>query len=416
MVVDHHDFAFGHMAMVDDDIHGFSGQAIELDDLIGLELEQIVQGHLGSAQMETDGHANVLQLLQIERSPSRFSILGFQDILRSGPRDRPHVSYYNPLAMTNAVSGNPGSLSIKHLPGLREVPKQDLLAILDTAQFFRSGMDRHDSFPKSLSGVSVVNLFFENSTRTRLSFETAQKKLGASPMNFTVSNSSAAKGESLRDTARNIEAMGADVFVVRHASAGVPKFLADHTSAVVVNAGDGACEHPTQGLLDALTMRQHLGELEGREIAIIGDIRYSRVARSNLWALSTLGARVRLWGPATLLPRSPEAFGPSVTIAASLDSALDGADAVMLLRIQHERQSSGMLPSLREYRQSFGLDHERLKLARPQALVLHPGPINRGIEVVSEVADGHQSVILEQVSNGVAVRMACMHLLAGRSA
>jgi aspartate carbamoyltransferase catalytic subunit len=316
--------------------------------------------------------------------------------------------------MTNAVQGNPGSLSIRHLPGLREVPKEDLVTILDTAQAFREGLDAHENFPKSLSGVSVVNLFFENSTRTRLSFETAQKKLGASPMNFTASGSSAAKGETLRDTARNIESMGADVFVVRHSSAGVPQFLAQHTSAVIVNAGDGACEHPTQGLLDALTMRQHLGELEGREVTIIGDIRHSRVARSNIWALSTLGAKIRLWGPATLLPRSPEAFGPSVTVAKSIEAALDGADAVMLLRIQHERQSSGMLPSLREYRQSFGLDHARLKLARPQALVLHPGPINRGVEVVSEVADGPQSVILEQVTNGVAVRMACLHLLAGK--
>lgn len=316
--------------------------------------------------------------------------------------------------MTNAAPGTPGSLSIRHLPGLRDVPREDILAILDTAQAFREGLDRREAFPKSLAGVSVVNLFFENSTRTRLSFETAQKKLGASPMNFTASGSSTSKGETLRDTARNIESLGADVFVVRHSSAGVPRFLAEHTKAVVVNAGDGACEHPTQGLLDALTMRQHLGDLEGREIAIIGDIRHSRVARSNIWALSTLGARVRLWGPATLLPRSPEAFGAQVEVAKSLDAALDGADAVMLLRIQHERQTSGMLPSLREYRQSFGLDHARLKLARPGALVLHPGPINRGVEVVSEVADGNQSVVLEQVSNGVAVRMACLHLLAGR--
>ncbi len=316
--------------------------------------------------------------------------------------------------MTNAAPGTPGTLSIRHLPGLRNVPREDILAILDTAQAFREGLDRRDAFPKSLVGVSVVNLFFENSTRTRLSFETAQKKLGASPMNFTASGSSTAKGETLRDTARNIESLGADVFVVRHSSAGVPQVLAEHTKAVVVNAGDGACEHPTQGLLDALTMRQHLGNLEGREIAIIGDIRHSRVARSNIWALSTLGARVRLWGPATLLPRSPEAFGPEVSVAKSLDAALEGADAVMLLRIQHERQTSGMLPSLREYRQSFGLDHARLKLARPDALVLHPGPINRGVEVVSEVADGNQSVILEQVTNGVAVRMACLHLLAGR--
>jgi len=415
MVVDHHDFAFGHMAVVDHDVDRLAGKPIELDHLVWFELEQIVQGHFRAAQMEMDGHSDVLQLLQIERSPCRFPVLDFQRILHCDSCFGRAFSYYNPLAMTNAAPGIPGSLSIKHMPGLRGVPREDLRAILDSAQFFRAGLDRRDSFPKSLAGVSVVNLFFENSTRTRLSFETAQKKLGASPMNFTASSSSAAKGESLRDTVRNIEAMGADVFVVRHSSAGVPKFLADHTSAVVINAGDGACEHPTQGLLDALTMRQHLGELEGREVAIIGDIRHSRVARSNIWALSTLGARVRLWGPATLLPRSPNAFGSSVTVAQSLDAALDGADAVVLLRIQHERQSSGMLPSLREYRQSFGIDQSRLKLARPEALVLHPGPINRGVEVVSEVADGHQSVILEQVTNGVAVRMACLHLLAGRA-
>lgn len=317
--------------------------------------------------------------------------------------------------MTKSASGNPGSLTIRHLPGLRGVPKTDLESILDTAQSFREALDTGSAVPKTLSGVSVVNLFFENSTRTRLSFETAQKRLGASPMNFTASGSSAAKGESLRDTARNIESLGADVFVVRHSSAGVPAFLASQTNAVVVNAGDGACEHPTQGLLDALTMRQHLGSLEDKQIAIIGDIRHSRVARSNLWALSTLGASVRLWGPATLLPRHTEAFGPRVELARSLNQALEGADAVMLLRIQHERQSSGLLPSLREYRHSFGLDRDRLRLAKPGALVLHPGPINRGVEIVSEIADGPQSVILEQVTNGVAVRMAVLHLLAGRN-
>lgn len=316
--------------------------------------------------------------------------------------------------MTKSAPGKPGSLSIRHLPGLRAIRKDDLEAILHTAQVFREGIDRGEAAAKSLSGVSVVNLFFENSTRTRLSFEAAEKRLGASPMNFTAASSSTAKGETLRDTARNIEALGADVFVVRHSSAGTPAFLAEHTKAIVVNAGDGACEHPTQGLLDALTMRQRLGTLEGKRIAIIGDIRHSRVARSNLWALPTLGARVKLWGPATLLPRQSEAFGPSVRLASSLDDALDQSDAVMLLRIQHERQTSGLLPSLREYRQSFGIDKDRLKLAKPGALVLHPGPINRGVEVVSEIADGDQSVVLEQVTNGVAVRMAVLHLLAGK--
>jgi len=318
--------------------------------------------------------------------------------------------------MTKSATGIPGRLSIRHLTGLRGVSKEDLQAILDTAQGFREAIDSGASIPKSLSGRSVVNLFFENSTRTRLSFETAEKRLGASPINFTASNSSTSKGESLRDTARNIESLGVDVFVVRHSSAGAPAFIASHTDAVVVNAGDGACEHPTQGLLDALTMRQRLGDLFGKRIAIIGDIRHSRVARSNIWALPVLGASIRLWGPATLLPRTPDAFGPAVTVASSLEDALDQADAVMLLRIQHERQSSGLLPSLREYRQSFGLDRARLALAKPGALVLHPGPINRGVEVVSEVADDKdQSVILRQVANGVAVRMAVLHLLAGKT-
>jgi aspartate carbamoyltransferase catalytic subunit len=317
--------------------------------------------------------------------------------------------------MTMSAFGVPGSLSIRHLPGLRGVPAGDLETILDSAQAFREAMDTGKPVPRSLAGRSVVNLFFENSTRTRLSFEAAQKRLGASPMNFQAAASSTAKGESLRDTVRNIEAMGADLFVVRHSSAGVPGFIAQHTRAVVVNAGDGACEHPTQGLLDALTIRRRLGSLQGKTVAIVGDIRHSRVARSNIWALPTLGARVRLWGPATLLPRHPDAFGPGVEVARSLENALDQADAVMLLRIQHERQTSGLLPSLREYRHSFGLDQARLDLAKPGALVLHPGPVNRGVEVVSEVADHERSVILEQVTNGVAVRMAVLHLLAGRA-
>lgn len=315
--------------------------------------------------------------------------------------------------MTMSAFGVPGSLSIRHLPGLRGVPSPDLVSILDSAQAFRDAVDAGKPVPRSLSGRSVVNLFFENSTRTRLSFEAAEKRLGASPMNFQAAASSAAKGETLRDTVRNIESMGVDLFVVRHSSAGTPGFIAAQTRAVVVNAGDGACEHPTQGLLDALTMRQRLGSLDGKTVAIIGDIRHSRVARSNMWALPNLGASIRLWGPATLLPRHPEAFGPKVEVSRSLEHALDGVDAVMLLRIQHERQTSGLLPSLREYRQSFGLDKARLSLARPGALVLHPGPINRGVEVVSEVADDPQSVVLEQVTNGVAVRMAVLHLLAG---
>jgi len=317
--------------------------------------------------------------------------------------------------MPMSATVQPHSLSIRHLAGLRGVPRADLETILDVAQRFREALDSGVPVEKSLANCRVVNLFFENSTRTRLSFEAAEKRLGASPMNFSASGSSTAKGETLRDTARNIQAMGADLFVVRHSSAGVPRFLAEHTDAVIVNAGDGACEHPTQGLLDTLTLRRRLGQLEGREIAIIGDIRHSRVARSDIWALTTLGARIRLFGPATLLPRESAAFGPSVRVVSRLDEALDNADAVMLLRIQHERQSSGLLPSLREYRQTFGLDRKRLALCKPDAPVMHPGPINRGVEVTSDVADGLQSVVLEQVTNGVAVRMAALHLLAGAS-
>lgn len=322
--------------------------------------------------------------------------------------------YYSDSSMPMSANlPSSGSLSIRHLLGLRGVSRVDLKKLLDVAQGFRDGLDHGETFSKTLAARSVVNLFFENSTRTRLSFETAEKKLGASPMNFAAAGSSTSKGETLRDTARNIQALGADLFVVRHGSAGVPGFLADNTDAVIVNAGDGACEHPTQGLLDVLTLRQRLGTLEGKDIAIIGDIRHSRVARSDIWALTTLGARIRLFGPATLLPREPSAFGPQVEVVADLEHALEGVDAVMLLRLQHERQTSGLLPSLREYRQTFGLDRSRLALCKPGAVVLHPGPVNRGVEVTSLVADGPQSVILDQVTNGVAVRMAVLHLLAG---
>jgi aspartate carbamoyltransferase catalytic subunit len=316
--------------------------------------------------------------------------------------------------MTMSVTvADPGSLKINHLTGLHGVTREDLNVLLDTAQFFRNAIASGQEVSKSLAGISVVNLFFENSTRTRLSFETAEKKLGSSPMNFAAAASSTSKGETLRDTVRNIEALGATVFVVRHSSAGVPAFIAQNTNAVVINAGDGACEHPTQGLLDALTLRQHLGDLQGKVITIIGDIRHSRVARSNIWCLQTLGATVRLYGPSTLLPREPEAYGAGVVVCRSLEEALRDSDAIMLLRIQHERQGGGYLPSLREYRQAFGLDRTRLELAKPGALVLHPGPINRGVEVTSDLADGPESVILEQVTNGVAVRMAALHLLAG---
>jgi aspartate carbamoyltransferase catalytic subunit len=317
--------------------------------------------------------------------------------------------------MSEAFLHESGCLSIRHLVGLEGVPREDLERIFATAAWLRERLDRVHEIPKSLAGTTVVNMFFENSTRTRLSFETAERGIGASILNFSAAVSSTAKGETLRDTARNIQALGPTVTVVRHASAGVPGFLTRETDAIVLNAGDGAHEHPTQGLLNAFTMMRHLGDLVGRSVAIIGDIRHSRVARSDIWCLGTLGAKVRLYGPTTLLPRDPSAFGPWVSVAKSLDEALEGVDAVMLLRIQHERQSSGLLPSLREYRDAFGIDELRLRRANPGALVLHPGPINRGVEVSSQVADGAQSVILEQVRNGVAIRMAALHLLAGRN-
>ncbi len=318
--------------------------------------------------------------------------------------------------MSEACLHESGCLSIRHLTGLEGVPRDDIERIFATAAWMRQERDAGREVPRTLAGVTVVNMFFENSTRTRLSFETAERGVGATVLNFSASVSSTAKGETLRDTARNIESLGPTVIVVRHASAGVPGFLTKVTRATVLNAGDGAHAHPTQGLLNAFTLRRHLGDLEGRSVAIIGDIRYSRVARSDIWCLGTLGVKVRLFGPATLMPRHPEAFGPWVSVARSLGEALDGVDAVMLLRIQHERQSSGLLPSLREYRDAFGIDEERIRLANPGALVLHPGPINRGIEVSSQVADGPQSVVLEQVQNGVAIRMAVLHLLAGRKA
>jgi len=317
--------------------------------------------------------------------------------------------------MSEAFLHASGCLSIRHLVGLEGVPREDLERIFATATWLRERLDRVHEIPKSLAGTTVVNMFFENSTRTRLSFETAERGIGASILNFSAAISSTVKGETLRDTARNIQALGPTVTVVRHASAGVPGFLARETDAIVLNAGDGAHEHPTQGLLNAFTMRRHLGDLAGRSVAIIGDIRHSRVARSDIWCLGTLGAKVRLYGPTTLLPRDPSAFGPWVSVAKSLDEALEGVDAVMLLRIQHERQSAGLLPSLREYRDAFGIDELRLQRANPGALVLHPGPINRGVEVSSQVADGTQSVILEQVRNGVAIRMAALHLLAGKN-
>jgi len=263
----------------------------------------------------------------------------------------------------------------------------------------------------ALRGRMVVNLFFEASTRTRFSFETAEKWLSADSLNFSVKGSSVEKGESLLDTARNLQAMSPDLIVIRHGSPGVPHFLARHLKAGVVNAGDGAHEHPTQALLDALTIRQRLGRLEGLSVTICGDIAHSRVVRSNIWLLTKMGARVTICGPPTLLPPRIEEMGVSVTT--DFDAALDGADVVMMLRMQLERQGHSLFPSLREYFRLYGLDAKRLSRTKAGAIVMHPGPMNRGVEIASDVADSERSVILDQVSNGVAVRMAVLYLLLG---
>ena len=302
-------------------------------------------------------------------------------------------------------------LQIKHLLGLDGVSRKDIELILDTADSFHEVLGREIPVVPTLRGKTIINLFYEGSTRTRISFELAEKRLSASPVNFSVSTSSVSKGESLRDTIRNIEAMKIDMVVVRHDAAGVPWFLTQCTNAVIVNAGDGLHEHPTQALLDMMTIRQKFGRLEGLRVAIIGDIFHSRVARSNAWGMKTMGMNVVLCGPPTLQPQHPESLGVPVTD--NLDEALDGADVIMLLRIQLERQSSGTFPSIREYRERFGLDLDKLSRFSKNFLIMHPGPINRGVELASNVADGEHSVILEQVTNGVAVRMAVLYLLGG---
>src|SRR5262245_32969723 len=263
----------------------------------------------------------------------------------------------------------------------------------------------------ALRGRMVVNLFFEASTRTRFSFETAEKWLSADSLNFAAKGSSVEKGESLLDTAKNLQAMSPDLIVIRHGSPGVPHFLARHLKAGVVNAGDGAHEHPTQALLDALTIRQRRGRLDGLRVAICGDVAHSRVVRSNIWLLTKMGAKVVVCGPPTLLPDRIGAMGVDVTT--DFDAALEGADGVMMLRMQLERQGMSLFPSIRESFRHYGLDAKRLSRAKPDAIVMHPGPMNRGVEIASDIADSDRSVILDQVANGVAVRMAVLYLLLG---
>ncbi|HET8646107.1 MAG TPA: aspartate carbamoyltransferase catalytic subunit, partial [Vicinamibacteria bacterium] len=296
----------------------------------------------------------------------------------------------------------------RHLLGIEPLEPEHIHTILDTAEGLREVLDRPIKKVPALRGKTVVNLFYEASTRTRASFEVAEKVLSADSLSISTATSSVQKGETLLDTARNLEAMNPDMIVIRHASSGAPHFLARHCRSAIVNAGDGAHEHPTQALLDALTLRQRRGQIEGLEVAIVGDLMHSRVARSNVWLLTKLGARVRLCAPPTLVPPGIEQLAP---VTHRIEEALDGADAVMMLRIQLERMSGGFFPSLREYHQRFGLTVERLKRARKDVLIMHPGPMNRGVEIASEVADGPYSVILDQVTNGVAVRMAVLYLL-----
>lgn len=300
---------------------------------------------------------------------------------------------------------------MQHLLGLDGVSRRDITLMLDTADSFYEVLQREIKVVPTLRGKTVVNLFFEDSTRTRFSFELAEKRLSASPLNFSVSTSSVNKGETLRDTIKNIEAMKIDMVVVRHGCAGVPYFLTQCTDAVIVNAGDGLHEHPTQALLDMMTIRQKLGRLEGLKVAIVGDIFHSRVARSNAWGMTAMGMKVVLCGPPTLLPQHYESMGVPTTDR--LDEAIDGADVVMMLRLQRERQASGAFPTIREYRNRYCFDLEKLYSLPENVLIMHPGPINRGIELASDVADGGNSVILQQVTNGVAVRMAVLYLLGG---
>ena len=302
----------------------------------------------------------------------------------------------------------------KDLLGIRELSPAEITHILDTAESFRDVSRREIKKVPTLRGRTVINLFFEASTRTRTSFEIAAKRLSADAINISSSGSSVAKGETLLDTARNLEAMAPDCIVIRHSSAGAPHQLARICRAGIVNAGDGSHEHPTQALLDALTIREHKDGIAGLKVAIIGDILHSRVARSNIHLLTTLGATVAVAGPGTLVPKDfSELVERGLRIERRIEDAIEGADVVMILRIQRERQTSAFFPSMREYAVHYGLHLDHLKLAAPDAIVMHPGPMNRGIEISSEVADGARSLILDQVSNGVAVRMAILYLLAG---
>jgi aspartate carbamoyltransferase catalytic subunit len=302
-------------------------------------------------------------------------------------------------------------INSKDLLGMKELKPEEIYHILDTAAGFKDVLKRDIKKVPPLRGKTVVSLFFEPSTRTKTSFALASKRLSADFVNFSVSTSSVVKGESLKDTALTIQALGADFVLVRHASSGVPHLLSNLLDVSIVNAGDGANEHPTQALLDAFTIQSHKKNFKGLKVAIIGDIAHSRVAKSNIYALTKLDAEVKVICPPTLTPAEVDRLG--VEVYHSIDEGLKNADVIMALRLQLERQSKGFLPSLREYFKLYGLTAERIKLAKEDAIIMHPGPMNRGVEIASSVADGHQSVILEQVTNGIAVRMAVLYLLSG---
>ena len=300
---------------------------------------------------------------------------------------------------------------IDNLLGLKETSRDDITAILDDAVKLKNDVLEQDIKKSNiLSGKSIITLFFENSTRTRVSFELASKYLGATAANISAGGSSIAKGETLIDTAKTLEAMGTDVIIIRHSMSGSPHLISKYIGSKVINAGDGMNEHPTQALLDIMTIREKKGKVKGLKVAIVGDVKHSRVARSNIYGLNKLGAEVVLAGPSTLLPSNLEDMG--VKVYTDVEKAVEGADVVMGLRIQLERQKKGLFPSIREYNKYFGIDERRLSLAKPDAILMHPGPVNRGVELNPQVADGSQSVINQQVTNVVCVRMAVLNMLA----
>lgn len=315
------------------------------------------------------------------------------------------------MAVPSAEPVAPGFWDRRHLLGLQQLSREEIELLLDRAAEFKE-LTRTKEKLDHLRGLVVANLFFEASTRTRTSFSLAAKRLGADTVDFSASGSSLSKGETFVDTALTIQSMGVDLMVVRHSSPGAPEMLSRHLKCGILNAGDGTHEHPTQGLLDIFTVREKLGTLEGKTVTLVGDIKHSRVARSNIWGLTRLGAKVIVCGPATLIPPAIEKLG--VSVAHRFDDVLPHSDVINLLRVQFERQRGAFFPSIAEYAHLFGMNRDRLRRAKPDVLILAPGPINRGVEITPDVADGPNSQILHQVTNGLFVRMACLHLLSHR--